>query len=67
MKQFFALDPSSLQHFAMNKAHTPDPSLPKAAFVSTEGPVISTMSRDAAIISGDNQKRIVPETKRKAK
>ena len=51
MKHFFALDPSPLQHFAMNKAHTPDPSLPEAEFVSTKGPVISSKLRNATIIS----------------
>ena len=55
MKKLFAFDPSLLQPFSMNKAHTPDTSLPEAAFVSTEGPVIPTSPRNAAIVGRDNQ------------
>ena len=65
MKEFFALDPSLLQHFSMNKAHSPDPSLPKAGFMSTERPVISPRMRNTSIVSGDNQEGVVPQAKGK--
>ena len=60
MKEFFALDASSLKHFSMDKSNSSDPSLPQGAFVSTEGPVITSATWNTSVIGRNNQQGVVP-------